>query len=467
MRKEVKGSFKQATLAACTALCALLVMTTSGCTRSERPATLASDDAVGARPLNFAPAVRVSAEKTEAAEPAAAAGRDGTVYVAWVEHRGKEADVWLAPFDGEAKQLRPPARVNPKAGEATAWRGDPPTVAVASDGTVYVGWTARDESAPHAGTLYLSSSRDGGRSFGPPSKVNDDVKPGVHGMHSLTVSGDGRVYMAWLDERDIERKEADPSKAPSHAHTESNRVVYFAASEDGGRTFSPNRRVAGEVCPCCKTSLAVGEDGRVYVGWRQVLPGNYRHIAVASSNDGGRSFSSPAVVSDDRWELRGCPVSGAALAAVGDGTLQVVWYTAGESGKPGLYWSESRDGGATFAPRKLLAETVGRGTPSLVRGANGLLSAVWEGAEGVNFAPVRMRPGGDSPVAAPAVVAGAGELPAAVEVAGRVFIACGMRADDGRGVWMVSAAGEGRTAANGSVPPGLPSAADSARAHEH
>jgi hypothetical protein len=448
-----------------TAVCCglLLALFLSGCVRFE---TRRSQTEPTVHDVSDEP-VRVSAQGTEAAEPSAAAARDGTVYVAWVEHRGKEADVWLAHLDGEGKPLGQPARVNPNAGGATAWRGDPPTVAVSAEGAVYVGWTARDESAEHATTLYLSTSRDGGRSFGPPSKVNDDPKPCDHGMHSLAVSGDGRVYVAWLDERDIERKEADPAQAPSHKHTESNRVVYFATSADGGRTFSPNLRVAGEVCPCCKTSLDVGDDGRVYVGWRQVLPGNFRHIAVASSNDGGQTFSPPVVVSDDRWELPGCPVSGPALAAGANGSLRVLWYTAGEAGRPGLYWSESNDGGRTFLPRRVLAEAGGRGTPALLKDEAGGLTAVWEGVEGVNLAPVRMRPDGDSRVTAPAVVAERGELPAAAEVAGRVFIACGMRTGDERGVWVLKAAGEGRPGPDGSVPSPPPGVAHDEHTHEH
>ncbi|HWW74487.1 MAG TPA: hypothetical protein VNZ44_03775, partial [Pyrinomonadaceae bacterium] len=177
--------------------CLLLTFFLSGCARPSYQSRLApASGSSGA-----AGVVRVSAEKTEAAEPAVAGALDGTVYAVWVEHRGREADVWLARFDAEAKPLAPPARVNPNAGEATAWRGDPPTVAVAADGTVYVGWTARDEAAPHATTLYLSASRDGGRSFGSPVKVNDDAKHCVHGMHSLAVGEGGRVYVAWLDER--------------------------------------------------------------------------------------------------------------------------------------------------------------------------------------------------------------------------------------------------------------------------
>jgi hypothetical protein len=379
--------------------------------------------------------VRVSGD---GAEPSIAAAADGSVYVTWVAHRpGKEADVWLLRFDREGKPVGGAVRVNPADGEATAWRGDPPDVAAAPDGTVYVAWTARVAGADHATTLYLSASRDGGQSFGTPVKVNDDARDCVHGMHSLAVSGGGRVYVAWLDERDIEPREADPSKAPSHMHTESNRVVYFASSADGGRTFAPNRRVATEACPCCKTSLAVGDDGRVYVGWRQVLPGDFRHIAVASSDDRGQTFSPASIVSDDRWELQGCPVSGPALAAGAGGSLHVLWYTAGEAGKPGLYWSESVDGARTFSPRRMLAETSSHGTPALLKGDGGTLTAVWEGVDGAAPAAVKARLDGERTDTTAAVVAGGGELPAAAEAAGQLFVAYITKEDEGHGVWLL------------------------------
>ncbi len=384
--------------------------------------------------------MRVSAEKTEAAEPAVGAASDGTVYAAWVEHRGREADVWLARFDAEAKSLGQPVRVNPNAGEATAWRGDPPTVAVSAEGTVYVGWTARDEAAPHSTTLYLSASRDGGRSFAPPVKVNDDRKHCDHGLHSLAVAEGGHVYVAWLDDRNVEPQ--GPSEGGGHMHAEPNREVFFASSEDGGRTFTQNRKVAGDACPCCKTSLAVGDDGRVYAAWRQVLPGNLRHIAVASSEDGGRDFSTAAIVSDDRWELQGCPVSGPSLAADAGGALRVLWYTAGEAGRPGLYWSESRDGGRTFSPRRAVAAAGGRGTPVLLRDAVGF-KAVWEGGEGT--APVALTVGlkdegnASEPSTTPSTLTGTGALPAAAEAGGRLFVAYVAGGEGGHAVWLARA----------------------------
>jgi hypothetical protein len=383
--------------------------------------------------------VRVSAEGVKAAEPSVAAAPDGAAYVAWVGHgAGKEADVWLTRFDGGGVQAGEAVRVNPSAGAATAWRGDPPDVAVAADGTVYVAWTARAAGADHATTLYLSASRDGGRSFGAPVKVNDDARACVHGMHSLAVGGGGRVYLAWFDERDIEPVQADPSKAPSHMHTESNRAVYFAASSDGGRTFSRNRRVATEACPCCKTALAVSGEGRVYVGWRQVLPGDFRHIAVAASSDGGETFDAPTVVSDDRWELRGCPVSGPALAAGEGGAVRVLWYTAGEAGRPGLYSAESADGGCSFAPRRTVQAGDLRGTPLLLADERGRPFAVFEGAgESVSNGLWRVRLGGAAGDAGGASRVAKGESGAAALRGDRLNVAYVAQG----GVWLAQADG--------------------------
>ncbi|HVG38364.1 MAG TPA: sialidase family protein [Pyrinomonadaceae bacterium] len=329
---------------------------------------------------NSRPAFRVSSEGANAAEPAIAAGTDGSIYIAWVEHRQKgEADVMVARYDRQGKSDSPAVRVNPLAGEACAWAGDPPTIKVGPDESVYVGWTARVGELParRATTLYLSASRDGGRSFAAPVKVNDDSRPALHGMYSLAVSADHRVYLAWLDERNV--KQAQTAGEAGGEHEEGNREVFMAASTDGGRSFTANQRVAADVCPCCKTALAVGPDKRLYLGWRQVLPGDFRHIAVASSADEGRTFSAPVIVSDDRWQINGCPVSGPALAVGFGGSLRVVWYTEGEAGERGLYWSESQDEGRSFAGRKLFFAGQASGTPALLNASHGNgMTAVWE-----------------------------------------------------------------------------------------
>lgn len=397
--------------------------------------------------------VRVSSGDADAAEPAIAASPDGSVYVAWVNHGAKsQADVMIARFTGDGKMQGSLVRVNSQPGTATAWRGDPPTVAIAPDQTVLVGWTARVESeSGHATDIYLSSSRDYGQTFGAPVKVNDDPKPADHGMHSLTAAKDGRIYVAWLDERNVASlpmKDMKMDMKSGGNHTESNREVFVASSTDGGRSFTKNQRVATNVCPCCKTALATTPDGRLYISWRQVLPGDFRHIAVASSSDHGQTFTPPKIVSDDQWVLAGCPVSGATLFAGNDGSVQVLWYSEGKNGETGLYSSVTKDQGMTFGPRQLVAAGVVRGTPVLVDRRGGL-AAIWQGIENNSGTVLITLWVGDAAVPPSFVVVPNAELPAAAANAERLFIAYVSKfasvgkAAAGQKVWLVSMAKPG------------------------
>lgn len=390
---------------------------------------------------DFTTPLRLSTPGTDAAEPSMAAAADGSIYVSWVEHRAKrEADVMLVRLDENGQALSKPVRVNPKAGEATAWRGDPPSIATAQDGTVYMAWTGRAAAEGHATHIFFSTSRDQGRTFEPPVKVNDDQGLIVHGMHSLAVDKGGRIYLTWLDERNV-KVDMDGEKGKMDEHKmEANREVYVASSADGGRTFSRNVMVAREACPCCKTAITTASDGRVYVAWRQVLPGNYRHIAVSSSTDAGQSFSQSVIASDDKWMIEGCPVSGPALAALSDNAqhLRVLWYSAGEAGSPGLYWSESVDGGKTFTSRKLVTEGASFGNPQLLAGPGKSLTAIWESHQQGGSKIIIARLDSDG---APAVseLPSQGQLPTATLARDQLFITYITKQNEQRSIWFVRA----------------------------
>ena len=79
-------------------------------------------------------------------------------------------------------------------------------------------------------------------------------------------------------------------------------------------------------------------------------------------NDLGDAWSQPVHVSDDGWRINACPVSGPALRWDGD-DLTVAWYSGGQAGPRGIYTSRSTDGLRSFAPRKLVEETSGGGSP--------------------------------------------------------------------------------------------------------
>jgi hypothetical protein len=375
--------------------------------------------------------VQLSANDVDAAEPVTASAPDGGFYVAWVNHDAdNQSDVMLARFMSDRAAAGTPVRVNAQAGVASAWRGDPPSVAV-TDRAVYLLWTARVEWQGKSGTdLYFSVSNDQGKTFAAPVKVNDDKVTATHGMHSLAVDKNGRIYVAWLDERNIQMPK--PSAQAGGHHMESNRDVFVADSNDGGKTFSANRKVAENACPCCKTALAVSPDGTVYASWRQVLPGDFRHIAVASSTDGAAHFSAPVIVSDDNWVLHGCPVSGPSLSTEANGNLRVVWFAAGEGAAPGVYFAETHDQGRTFSPRALLMQDTVKGTPTVATGSNRAV-AIWQGLESQQpEAKVRELDGAGAAVN----VAANAESPSGVFSNGKLFVAYISTVGEKRSVWV-------------------------------
>src|SRR5213079_1531570 len=94
--------------------------------------------------------IKVSPPDAVAAEPAMAASPDGGGYLVYVEHHGDAgSDVFLQAVDEKGGPRYERVRINDTSDSAKAWKGDPPTIAVSADKTVFVGWT-RKFSDPHA-----------------------------------------------------------------------------------------------------------------------------------------------------------------------------------------------------------------------------------------------------------------------------------------------------------------------------
>lgn len=168
-----------------------------------------------------------------------------------------------------------------------------------------------------------------------------------------------------------------------------------------------------------------------------MLPGNLRHIAVASSSDQGQTFSTPVVVSDDRWILAGCPVSGSSLSISGDGTLQVLWYADGQAGPTGVYRSESRDGGRSFSPRQLIAEGMTQGTPILLPQPGGA-KAIWQRGVGNEANVVTASLDSKGAVTGSLSEEAGSQLPAASMLGDQLLIfSIRQAANDRRSVWLI------------------------------
>lgn len=95
------------------------------------------------------------------------------------------------------------------------------------DGTVYLAWSHVVDG--HVQPV-LARSRDGGRSWSDPVRVNRGGRESHHSTPQAAVGPDGVVAVSWNDRRH------DPEDQCYHH--------YVAISRDGGRTFSDERRVS-------------------------------------------------------------------------------------------------------------------------------------------------------------------------------------------------------------------------------
>jgi hypothetical protein len=166
--------------------------------------------------------------------------------------------------------------------------------------------------------------------------------------------------------------------------------LYYASA---GASSVGERELAKGVCYCCKTALAVGPTGTIHAAWRHVYAGNLRDMAATMSTDGGRTFSDPVRVSEDGWEIAGCPDDGPAMVVDQSGTVHLVWPTMIDGATPegALFYATSRDG-VTFAPRtRIPTMSQSRPThPQIAIDPKGRVMVAWdEFADGQRVAAAR------------------------------------------------------------------------------
>ena len=308
-----------------------------------------------------------------------------TIAAVWTTSKDGAGNVYVATSTDAGVTFSEPRRVNDVDGDATANNEQPPRVAMSGSGptrTLTVLWSKRNEGPQRTrrDAIRMSRSVDGGRTFAPAAFTHDSALSGARGWESLTVEPGGRVHAVWLDGRDAERTMAEAAAHSGMAHKgQPPQDIYHGTITADGHVVESV--IATGVCFCCKTAVAVDTRGAVYAAWRHIFPGSMRDIAFAKSTDGGRRFEPLVRVSEDKWELNGCPEDGPTLAVDQEGTIHIAWATVVNEGDPvkALFYTMSRDG-RTFSPRarvRVDAEAT-PGHPQLTLTPDGGAAIVWD-----------------------------------------------------------------------------------------
>ena len=325
-----------------------------------------ADQSVGNSTIIFGEKTLMNHRGKSVSGPALQLSESGMLHLAWIQDDKRDLNTYYVQSPLTQETLPQPIRINPATTPVDSLHA-PPALALGRKNDVYMTWTTPHPNAkgkPFTSLLLLSRSLDGGQTFLPPIRVNDDEAVTGHSFDHVTVSPNGSVHMVWLDAREGKK---DPA-------------TYSSFSQDQGHTLSPNLKIDDTTCVCCRAHATAAPDGTVYLAWRKILPGNIRETVVARSTDNGKTFSSSVIVGHDRWVFAGCPHRPATMGADQQGRLYVTWYTEGPDDTPGVYLAYSDDQGKTFTPRRRL--NISKGTfpdhPQLAVNREGHLLVTWE-----------------------------------------------------------------------------------------
>ena len=234
--------------------------------------------------------------------PDAAFGADGTLYVVYVALRDTGNDpgsLWLSTSTDGGKTLNPPAKISgPLAFQAR--------VAVDPKGPVYITWLqgfgtgnlSFTEPFPY---VVAVRSDDKGRTFSPQVRVSDPARQRIGGP-SPVVDGKGRLQVLYTDYKDNRR---DFSALPGPP-AENPFALVLATSTDGGKTFGPNHEIESNETVLRRfliylpeyPQIAAGKGDDLYVTWADGRGGD-EDVLLRRSTDGGATWSDPVRVNDN------------------------------------------------------------------------------------------------------------------------------------------------------------------------
>ena len=201
--------------------------------------------------------------------PWIAISEGGAIYVAYPKRNSTSIGVYLARSQNGGLSFETPVKINDDAATGyRRYRGGAQVI-IAPDGKIHVAWTdGRAGDGPQYMDIYYATSSDGGLSFSPNVRVNDDsvVTPpdthpsftrGVQGTPSIVADSDSRIHLVWEDFRNFVNENTY------------SRDVYYASSEVG-TVFTKNLRAnpfnsSAELVDCADPNIAVDSQDNLFM----------------------------------------------------------------------------------------------------------------------------------------------------------------------------------------------------------
>ena len=284
------------------------------------------------------------------------------IYVLWTDTRGGTTDIYFSKSTNGGLAFPLNTRVNDITVNFQV-NGD---IAVDDTGLVLIHavWEDNRNALTTGPDIYYANSTDGGSSFNPSARVNNDAGAVEQARPSVAVASDRSVYAVWDDPRNGGR----------------GRDIFFSKSTDLGGTWTPNIFINDDSGGATQdtASVAVDEVGVLHVVWV-----DYRNAATAPdiystrSSNGGNTFTANAWVNDDR----GATWQNSPSLSVNAGKVQAMWSDGRAIGSTGIdVYTASFDGVLWEENVRVNDDTIfgnDQMSPSVAVGGGGDVFATW------------------------------------------------------------------------------------------
>jgi hypothetical protein len=190
------------------------------------------------------------------------------------------------------------------------------SIAVSPNGNIYLAWL---DDGPGYRAVFFSRSSNAGLAFSSPQNLSNDF--GGSSAPQIAVDATGGIDIVW-------------------ASLGGSQGGFFSRSVDGGITFSPPVNFADNVAST--PAMAFDSSGNIYLAWEDTTL--FHNISFSRSTDGGAMFSLPTQMSHRPPIDFARPLS---MAVDSAGNINVVWNDC--TGDCHIWFSRSTDGGASFS----------------------------------------------------------------------------------------------------------------------
>ena len=291
-------------------------------------------------------------------QPNLAVAADGRVFLSWIEPDTPQG--YVLRFSVRGAQGWSAPKTIARGANWFVSDADVPSLAVLSDGTLAADWfVASVGPRSEAYDVNLVFSKDGGTTWSKPLMPHRDGKKRQHGFVSMVPTPDAKLAAIWLDGRNMPSEEEGDMA-----------LMYTTIAANG--TLGPETQIDNRACECCKTSMTATADGLVAV-YRDRSDKEIRDISIVRYANG--RWSQPQALTNDGWEIDGCPINGPAVSANGR-NVAVAWFTAPDD-KSQVYVLMSADSGKTFGKKIRIDDGNPIGRVDVVSRSSGAAVVSW------------------------------------------------------------------------------------------